>query len=230
MSWHRSLVLRVLISAAATATLYLGSAAAIAPASAHVHASSDDAVRGGIALVTFQVPNESTTGAATTALTVDLSNVSSVQTQAQQGWTVKLDRDAASGVVHSATWTAAPNGGIPVDQFGLFRITVKLPDADTVSFPATQTYADGAVVKWDQPPQPGGAEPSNPAPMLTLAAGPTAPTHQVNPTTTTTPSAVAAPPTQKPRPSGDNTARILSGAALLVGALAIGVALVTRGT
>ena len=122
MSWHRSLVWRALISAAATATLYLGSAAAIAPASAHVQASSDDAVRGGMALVTFQVPNESTTGAATTALTVDLSNVSSVQAEAEPGWTVKLDRDAASGTVHSVTWTAAPNGGIPVDQFGLFRI------------------------------------------------------------------------------------------------------------
>lgn len=78
------------------------------PASAHVHASSDDAVRGGMALVTFEVPNESTTGAATTALTVDLSNVSSVQTEAAPGWTVKLDRDAASGTVHSVTWTAAP--------------------------------------------------------------------------------------------------------------------------
>ena len=230
MSWQRRLVWRALIAAAATTTLYLGSADAIAPASAHVHASSDDAVRGSVALVTFQVPNETTNGAATTALTVDLSNVTSVQTETQPGWTVKLDRDPASGTVHSVTWTAAPNEGIPVDQFGLFRISVKLPDADTVSFPATQTYADGAVVKWDQPPLPGGAEPSNPAPMLTLTAGPTAPTHHVNPTSTTTPSAVAAPPTQKPRPSGDNTTRILSGAALLVGALAIGVALITRGT
>jgi uncharacterized protein YcnI len=229
MSWHRSLVLRVLISAAAATTLYLGSAAAIAPASAHVHASSDDAVRGGMALVTFQVPNESTTGAATTALTVDLSNVTSVQTQAQQGWTVKLDRDAASGIVHSATWTAAPNGGIPVDQFGLFRITVKLPDADTVSFPATQTYADGTVVKWDQAPAPGGAEPSNPVPMLTLTAGSMPPpTHHPHPTSSTAPTAVATPATQKPRAAGDNTARILSGAALFVGALAIGIALITR--
>src|SRR5271166_3182768 len=120
MSWHRNTVWRALTSAPATTTLCpLGPTAAIALASAHVHASSDDAGRGGMALVTFQVPNESTNGAATTALTVDLSNVTSVQTQAQQGWTVKLDRDAASGVVHSATWTAAPNGGIPVDQFGL---------------------------------------------------------------------------------------------------------------
>jgi len=229
MSRHRNLVWRALISAAAIATLYLGSAAAIAPASAHVHASSDDAVRAGMALVTFQVPNESPTGSATTALTVDLSNVSSVQTEAQPGWTAKLDRDAASGIAHSVTWTAAPNGGIPVDQFGLFRISVKLPDADTVSFPATQTYADGSVVKWDQPSAPGGPEPSNPAPMLTLTGGPASPaTHHPHPASTTAPTAAAAPETQKSRPATDNTARLVAGAALLFGALGIGIALVTR--
>lgn len=229
MSWQRSLVWRALISAAATAALYLGSAAAIAPASAHVHASSDDAVRGGMALVTFQVPNESTKGAATTALTVDLSNVSSVQAEAEAGWTVKLDRDEASGNVHSVTWTAAPNGGIPVDQFGLFRISVKLPDADTVSFPATQTYADGSVVKWDQPPAPGAPEPANPAPMLTLTAGSTPPAaHQPHPTSTTAPTAQAAPATQKSRAATDNTARIVAGAGLLFGALGVGIALITR--
>jgi uncharacterized protein YcnI len=231
MSWHRSLVWRILISAAATTTLYLGSTAAIAPASAHVHASSDDAVRGGMALVTFQVPNESTKGAATTALTVDLSNVTSVQIQAAPGWTAKLDRDSASGTVHSVTWTAAPNGGIPVDQFGLFRISVKLPDTDTVSFPTTQTYADGSVVKWDQSPQPGGAEPSNPAPMLTLTEGTTPPpTHHSHPTSTAGPTANATPPTQKSRAAADNTARILGGVALLFGAAGIGLALVARRT
>lgn len=231
MPWHRNLAWRVVISTAATITLYLGSTAAIAPASAHVHASSDDAVRGGIAIVTFQVPNESTKGAATTALTVDLSNVTSVATEAMPGWTAKLDRDSASGTVRSVTWTAAPNGGIPVDQFGLFRISVKLPDADTVSFPATQTYADGSVVKWDQPPQPGGAEPSNPVPMLTLVEGPTPPpSHHANPSSTTAPTAVAASPTQKPRATADNTARVLGGAALLLGALGIGAALVARRT
>ena len=231
MSWHRSLVWRVLVSAAATATLYLGSTAVIAPASAHVQASSDDAVRGGMALVTFQVPNESTKGAATTALTIDLSNVSAVQTEAEPGWTAKLDRDAASGTVRSVTWTAAPNGGIPVDQFGLFRISVKLPDADTVSFPATQTYADGSAVKWDQAPAPGGPEPSNPAPMLTLTEGSTPPpTHHRNPASTTAPTAVATPATEKPRATADNIARVLGGSALLLGALGIGVALVARRT
>ncbi len=231
MSWHRSLIWRALISAAATATLYLGSTAAIAPASAHVHASSDDAVRGGIATVTFQVPNESTKGAATTALTVNLSNVTSVQTETKPGWTAKLDRDSASGTVRSVTWTAAPNGGIPVDQFGLFRISVKLPDTDTVSFPAIQTYADGSVVQWDQPPQPGGAEPSNPVPMLTLTESTTPPpTHHANPSSTTAPTGGAAPQAQKPRAAADNTARVLGGAALLLGAVGIGVALMVRRT
>ncbi len=114
-------------------------------------------MRGATAIVTFQVPNESNTGAATTALTVTLPNVASARTETIPGWTAKLDRDAASGSVRSVTWTAAPNGGIGVDQFALFRISVQLPDTDTVSFPATQTYSDGTVVKWDQPPLPGGA-------------------------------------------------------------------------
>jgi uncharacterized protein YcnI len=229
MSWHRSLVRRALISAAAALTLYLGSTAAIVPAWAHVDARSDNAARGAMAVVTFQVPNESPKGAATTALTVDLSNVTAVQTETMPGWTAKLDRDSASGTVHSVTWTAEPKGGIPVDQFGLFRISAKLPNADTVSFPTTQTYADGSVVKWDQPPAPGGAAPDNPAPVLTLTGGPP-PTHQVNPTSSTPPTVAAAPPTQKPKALTDTTARVLSGAALLVGALGVGVALITRQT
>ncbi|EUA56775.1 hypothetical protein I553_8829 [Mycobacterium xenopi 4042] len=87
------------------------------------------------------------------------------------GWTAKLDRDAASGAVRSVTWTAVPNGGIPADQFALFRISLKLPDSDTVTFPATQTYADGSVVKWDEPPLPGGAEPEHPAPGCPSSPG-----------------------------------------------------------
>ena len=116
MSCHRRIVWRALIGAVAATTLYLGPAAAITTASAHVQASSTDAVRGGTALVTFQVPNESTTGAATTALTVDVTTVSAVQTEAKPGWTTKLDRDSGSGTVRSVTWTAAPDGGIPVDR------------------------------------------------------------------------------------------------------------------
>ncbi|MBV9723185.1 MAG: YcnI family protein, partial [Mycobacterium sp.] len=178
MSWHRRPGRHVLSAAVATIALCLGSTVGIAPASAHVRASSDDAVRGDTALVTFEAPNESGTGAATTGLAVRLPDLTSVQAEMQPGWTVKVDRDSASGKVRSVTWTAAPDGGIGVDQFGLFRISVKLPDADTVSFPATQTYADGVAVKWDQPLVPGAAEPEHPAPTLTLAARSRAPAAQ----------------------------------------------------
>src|ERR1700742_4523995 len=220
MSVHSRWISRIVIAFAALVALYLGSAAQAPTASAHVHASSDNAVRGATAIVTFQVPNESNTAAVTTALTVTLPDVASARTEAIPGWTAKLDRDAASGIVHSVTWTAAPNGGIGVDQFALFRISVKLPDADTVSFAATQTYSDGSVVKWDQPPLPGGGEPEHPAAVLTLAAGPAgAPQHHSAADHATTPARPA---------SADNTARLLGGSALVVAALGIAVALIRR--
>src|SRR6201993_3192046 len=221
MSSHDRRISSVLIPGAAAVALYLGSAAGMPAAWAHVHASSDNPARGAMAIVTFQVPNESNTGAATTALSVALPNVASASVESLPGWTAKLDRDAASGTVRSVTWTAAPNGGIGVDQFALFRISVQLPDTDTVSFPATQTYSDGAVVKWDQPPPPGGAEPEHPVPMLVLAAGPAAP-HDHHPPSATPADHAVAPAPQK---SSDNTARLLGGAALAVAALGVVIAL-----
>jgi uncharacterized protein YcnI len=217
MPTHRRWILRVLMTGA---VLFLGSIAGSPPAWAHVHASSDNAVRGAMATVTFQVPNESNTGAATTTLSVALPNVAAAQTEALPGWTARLDRDAAAGVVRSVTWTAAPGGGIGVDQFALFRISVQLPDADTASFPATQTYSDGVVVKWDQPPLPGGGEPEHPAPTLTLAAG--AAPHDHHP--------ASGAPTGPPEAPSDNTARLLAGAALITGAVGIALALIRRRT
>lgn len=226
MSLHARWTSRFLIAIGAFVALCLGSAAHSPAASAHVHASSDNAVRGTTAIVIFQVPNESSTGAATTALTVALPNVASARTESMPGWTTKLDRDAASGTVRSVTWTAAPNGGIAPDQFALFRLSVQLPDTATVSFPTTQTYSDGVVVKWDQPPLPGGGEPERPAPVLTLvAAGQVSPHEHHHP-----PSATPANPATAPAPSQapDNTSRILGGAALVVAALGIVVALIRR--
>ena len=84
-------------------------------------------------------------------------------------------------------------------------------------------------MKWDQAPAPGGAEPEHPAPTLTLAGGPTPPpAHQ--PTKSAAPTATAAPPAQQSRAVIDNTARILAGAALIVGALGVGVGLIVRKT
>src|ERR1700761_5802454 len=123
MSSPRRFIRRTVIGLLSAAALGLGPTAATA--AAHVEASSSDAVRGGTAVISFRVPNESTTGAATTALTVDLTNVSGVRVETTPGWASNLDRDAATGLVRSVTWTAAPNGGIGVDEFGVFRISAK---------------------------------------------------------------------------------------------------------
>lgn len=218
--WQR----RIPRLAIAVGALCLGSAANLPAAWAHVHASSDDAMRGAMAIVTFQVPNESNTGAVTTALAVALPDVASARTEAMPGWTGTLERDAASGSVRSVTWTAAPGGGIGLDQFALFRLAVKLPDSATVSFPATQTYSDGTVVKWDQPPLPGGAEPEHPVPTLTLAPGPVA-AHGHHPSSDAPPERTSAPSQPK---SADNTARLLGGVALVVAALGVCLALIRR--
>jgi uncharacterized protein YcnI len=222
MTTQRRIIRRSLIGAVAAAALSFGPMAA---ASAHIEASSDTATRGGYATVSFQVPNESTTGAATTTVVVELSSVSGVKAEAKPGWAARLDREGDR--VRSVTWTAAPDAGIPADQFEMFRVAVKLPDSDSVSFPTTQTYADGVVVKWDQGKLPGGAEPDHPAPTLSLN-GSAKPAQQPAPTTSAAPTASATPEAPQPRKVVDYTSRILAGAALLVGALGVGLALIVR--
>jgi uncharacterized protein YcnI len=210
----RRVLTRGFAAASVGSVLCLGSAVGAPSAWAHVHVSGVDAVRSGTAIVTFEVPNESETGAATTELSVTLPDVASARTDAMPGWTAKLDRDTDAGTVRSVTWTAA-DGGIGVDQFGLFRISMTLPDTDTVTFPAAQKYADGTVVRWDQPPLPDGGEPEHPVPTLALEDGPADP---------------AAVGQLKGHKFKDNPARLLAGAALVVAGTGLGVAVIRRRT
>jgi uncharacterized protein YcnI len=222
-----ALILAALIATA----LYVGAA----PAWAHVEVEANNTARGGEAILTFQVPNESDTGALTTQFSVALPNLSSDGTEMMSGWTARLDRDTAAGTTRSVTWTAAPGVGIARDQFALFRVAVTLPNTDTVSLPATQTYNDGTVVHWDQPPLPGGGEPEHPVPMLTLTqaapegATTTAAPEGASTTAAPAPASLPAVPAQaSSRPAPDTTARWLAGAALLVGALGVALALARR--
>jgi uncharacterized protein YcnI len=208
---------RALITVAASgAAMSIGLLAGAAPAWAHVHVDADNPAPGSYSVLTFKVPNESEKGALTTQLSVTLPNVDSASTESMPGWTARLDRDAAAGTTRSVTWMAAPGTGIGADQFALFRISVKLPDsAQTISFPATQTYSDGTVVKWDQSTPPGGAELEYPAPELALtgAKADAAGDHPMLVAQTTAP---------------DKSARWLAGAALAVAAIAVASALLGR--
>ncbi|CDO07866.1 DUF1775 domain-containing protein [Mycolicibacterium cosmeticum] len=216
---HRAPARALLTLAAAGAALLTA-----APASAHVHVDADDAHPGGTAVLTFRVPGESEKGALTTQFSVALPNVASARTELMPGWTARLDRDSAAGTVRSVTWTAAPQVGISPEQFGLFRVSVTLPNQDDVSFPATQTYSDGTVVRWDQPPLPGGGEPEYPAPELSLTGAPEA-AHAPAPAPQAT---TAAAPAAEPAGRADNGARWLAGGALALAAVAVAVALIGR--
>lgn len=229
---HRAL-LRALVTTATTgAAMSIALLSGAAPAWAHVHVHADDAAPGSTTVLTFNVPGESETGALTTQLSVALPNVASARAELMPGWTARLDRDTAAGTVRSVTWTAAPSVGISPDQFALFRVSVTLPNQPSVTFPATQTYSDGKVVKWDQPPLPGGGEPEFPVPELNLS-GPPAPDDDHMPNMPSAQPPAGAPPSpQQPvaqaTAAPDDTARWLAGGALVLAAVGVAVAVVGR--
>lgn len=232
--FHRASSRALITVATAGAATSIALLAGAGPASAHVHVDAGpDAAPGSTAILTFRVPGESEKGALTTEFSVALPNVASARTEVMPGWTARLDRDAAAGTVRAVTWTAAPAVGISSDQFALFNVSVTLPNQPSVTLPATQTYSDGTVVRWDQPPLANGDEPEYPAPVLNLdgAGGGDADHHQPPP-----PSASAAPaPTEQsvaaptpPPAAPDDTARWLAGGALILAAVGVVAALALR--
>ena len=89
--------------------------------------------------------------------------------QPKEGWT----RTQNGRVV---TWSG---GQIGLDEFDEFGLSFHVPNTpgETLTFPATQTYANGKVVRWI-----GAPESDEPAPTLTIEA---AESESPTPTTTT---------------------------------------------
>jgi uncharacterized protein YcnI len=226
-SIHRALSRALITTATTGAAMSIALLSGAAPAWAHVQVDADDAAPGSSAVLTFQVPGESETGALTTQFSVALPNVASARAEVMPGWTSRLDWNAAAGTVSSVTWSAAPSVGISSDQFALFRISVALPDQPSVTFPATQTYSDGKVVRWDQPPLPGGGEPEYPAPELALSGTP-APEHPMPPPQAPAAAAASGQPVAEAPNTADDTARWLAGGALIVAAVGVVVAVLGR--
>jgi uncharacterized protein YcnI len=152
-------------------------------ASAHVTANPGTAQQGGYTKVSFRVPNERDT-ASTTQLEVNFPidhPIASVETRAVPGWTatvqrvklekpIKTDDGEISEVVSKITWTG---GQIPPGSFQEFDVSMgPLPtDTDQLVFKALQTYDNGEVVRWiDPPPAEGAAEPEHPAPVVKLTS------------------------------------------------------------
>lgn len=178
------------------------------PAFAHVTAQAGDLHQGGYGVVTLRVPTESET-AGTVALRVTLPAehpLRSVRTSPMPGWTAALERSGET--VTAVTWTADPGVRVGPGEFAEFPLSVgPLPtDTDLLVLPAVQTYDDGEVVAWDQPPTADGSEPERPAPTVELL-----------PAEDATDTGTGADPVGE-----DDTARWIGGAGLLVGALGLG--------
>ncbi|MGW1159880.1 YcnI family protein [Streptomyces sp. NPDC002513] len=215
-----------------------GVLAAAGAAFAHVTVHPESYAKGATdGVLTFRVPNEEDT-AATTKVQVFLPTdhpVLGVLVTPEDGWTaqvtttklktpVKTDDGTITDAVSEITWTG---GRIRHGQYQDFHVAFgQLPD-DTgqLTFKTLQTYSDGNIVRWIEATPKGGAEPENPAPVLSLTAEGTveggASTAAPSGGGTTGKSDAAA---TKAASTSDSTARGLGIAGLVVGVLGLAAA------
>jgi uncharacterized protein YcnI len=230
MRYSRTRTATVVALAAAAGAF--GLLAAAGPASAHVTVHSTDASPGGYAVLTFRVPTESST-ASTTKLQVQFPTehpIASVLVQPHPGWTAKAvtsklpepvttrDGDTLTSAVSQIVWTAdSAATAIKPGQFDQFLVSAgPLPQVETLTFSAIQTYSDGSVVRWNQVAAPGSnAVPAHPKPVLTL-------------TPVADPTAAAASPASASSGGGDTDALVLAIVALVLAAGALGLTVVSR--
>ncbi|MFH5880458.1 YcnI family protein [Arthrobacter sp. NA-172] len=196
------------LKTACAATMAAGLlAVGVSAASAHVNVAPDDPAAGGSTHLTFNVPNESPT-AKTSKLEVSLPTdmpFNEVSVKPIEGWkseliTTTLPKPVTvagatvTKAVSSVVWTADAAHQIGQNEYQAFSISVGvLPDAGTtVALPATQTYTDGTVVKWDEKAVAGQAEPEHPAPsFVTTASDAAAASASASPSATQASSAAA---------------------------------------
>ncbi len=218
----------LLFAVVAAITLWAGVAGAhvtVSPSS--LPQGADDAV------LTFRVPNESTT-ASVVGLRIQFPLAHPIvvlNPEAGSGWVVTVrsavlpkpittDDGTFTSTVSEIDWSG---GSIPVGQFGAFNVLAQgLPTGtNLLTFKAVQLYSDGTTVNWIQVPTKAAPDPEHPAPTLVL----TAPgrgsqgTAVSSGTAATTPAASGSSAGQSS--SFDNG---LAVAALVLAALAIGVA------
>ncbi|GAA4380124.1 hypothetical protein GCM10023166_33960 [Paeniglutamicibacter cryotolerans] len=219
----------------ALAMLALGAASA----SAHVHVDSDNTTASGYTHLTFNVPNESPT-AKTNKLVVSLPTdtpFTYVGVKPVEGWTAevlttKLPKPvlvSGSTVTKAATsvvWTADATHAIGQNEYQSFSLSVgMLPEAGTtVTLPATQTYTDGSIVKWDQPSTDGQVEPEHPAPaFVTTSEDSSTPGHAMS-----SPEPTAAAESPATGNAASILALVLGAAGLVLGGTALGLILTGR--
>ena len=152
-------------------------------AGAHVTVSPSSLPQGASdAILTFRVPNESTT-ASVVAVRIQFPlehPIVVLSPEAGSGWEVvahstvlpkpiTTDDGTFTSTVSEIDWTG---GSIPVGQFAAFNVLAQgLPTGTPLlTFKAVQLYGDGTVVSWIQVPTKAAPNPAHPAPTLVLTA------------------------------------------------------------
>lgn len=226
----------------------LGVLLAAAPAWAHVEIEPGEAEQGSDAVVTFNVPNE-TSDANTTEVKVQLPGdhpIPFVSVEPVPGWTVatqsttlaepvESEGEQITEAVSTITWSADGTGIAP-GQFQRFPVSMgPLPeDADALEFKAIQTYDNGDVVRWIEATPASGEEPELPAPVLTLTAAGAEGDHAASTDTTVAadPGATDSAEAEATSAQDDaDSAKTLAAVGLIVGALGLiaGVTALTLG-
>lgn len=176
-----------------------------AAASAHVTLNPGNAPAESFSRFALRVPTEE--GVPTVKLSIQLPEGLEVRFQPKPGW----QRTQSGRVV---TWSG---GEIAPDEFDEFGLSFQVPNTpgETLSFPATQTYANGKVVRWI-----GAPESEEPAPTLTVE---TAESEETVAATTTT-----SAESEDDDDDGDMLALGFGIAGLVTGLVALGVSLTRK--
>ncbi len=221
--------------------LTLGAAALLAiaaplSAGAHVSLQENTASPGTFTTLTFRVPNESADGASMTRLTITLPTgkelLRSVEYVPVPGWTTelvttKLDTPITDGdstiteAITQVIWTAQPGSEYGPGSQGQFKLFVgPIPDVGALSLPASEGYSDGSVASWN-----GAADSEHPSPVLYVNdAAPKSGDPDSAPEATVAATAAASGAPAQP----DVLARVLGGAGLVLGVVALLIAIVGR--
>jgi uncharacterized protein YcnI len=229
---------RPLRLAAATALGVAALLAVSAPlsASAHVSLETNTATPGSYDTIAFRVPNESAT-ATTTRVTVNLPSdaglLASVRYLPVAGWTAELvttplatpivnGDDTTTEAVTQVVFTSTPGSELGAGSLGVFKLFVgPIPKVGKLTLPVDQGYSDGSVVSWN-----GAADSEKPAPVLYVEDAPAA-DHDADsaPQTTVSDEHAAAASADG---GTDVVARALGGVGLVLGAIALVIAIVGR--
>jgi uncharacterized protein YcnI len=206
-----------------------------APGWAHVEIEPEEATQGGETALSFRVANESE-AASTVKVQVYLPTdhpLASVSVRPHPGWhtelkPLKLDQPVSTDdgevteTVSRVTWVAdSPRDALEPGEYDEFAISVgPLPEVSSLVFKTLQTYSDGTVVRWIDPPAAEGEpEPEHPAPTLTLL-----------PVSDSSTTGTAGGESESDGDGGSTAALVLSVVAVVLAAGALGVSLLRRRT